>query len=65
MKIYESFADIAERKPEAFFSESETTTRQQRYMRKEVFVLNQHNLFCYTQFLFREGLNLCLILSGL
>lgn len=43
MKIYESFADIAERKPEAFFSESETTTRQQRYMRKKVFVLNQHN----------------------
>lgn len=65
MKIYESFADIAERKLEAFFSESETTTRQQRYVRKEVFVLNQHNLFCYTQSLFREGLNLCLSLSGL
>ena len=65
MKIYESFADIAERRPEAFFSESETTTRQQRYVRKEVFVLNQYNSFCYTQSLFREGLNLCLSLSGL
>lgn len=43
MKIYESFADIAERRPEAFFSESETTTRQQGYVRKEEFVLNQHN----------------------
>ena len=35
MKIYESFADIAERRPEAFFSESETTTRQQTKVRAE------------------------------